>query len=57
MEDTTDSYDAYGNCTSLNLDINAPMDGLHPGKTGHKWIFERIVNFIENGEYVYRNIM
>jgi lysophospholipase L1-like esterase len=57
MEDTTDSYDAYGNCTSLDLTNNLPTDGLHPGPTGHTWIKNRIVNFLENGEYVYRNTM
>jgi hypothetical protein len=57
MEDTTDTYNMYGNITSVGLESNIPMDGTHPGKTGHKWIFDRMVNFLENGEYVYRNTM
>jgi hypothetical protein len=57
MEDTTNSYNIYGNITSLGPQLNLTSDGLHPGKSGHEWIFNRIVNFLENGEYVYRTTM
>lgn len=57
MEDTTDTYIPYGSDTSILLAINEPADGLHPGKTGYYWIYERILNFLENGEYIYRNTM
>lgn len=57
MEDVTNSYGTYGNITSPDLDSNLPLDGVHPGKKGHKWIFDRIVNFLENGEYVFRETM
>jgi len=57
MEDTTNSFNMYGNDTMANFVTNIPSDGLHPGTPGHKWIFNRIVNFLENGEYVYRNTM
>ncbi len=57
MEDTMDTYNTYGNITSIYLPGNVPMDGVHPGPTGHTWIKDRIVNFLENGEYVYRNTM